>query len=231
MVEVLPDFGPFEARTEEKWYSMKTIRLAMLLEKIGSAEIDEVVDKASILLDQLEIESLSAQDRMGLGQALVLRDDYENGYFVLADIAKEVSTSNEGFGKWIWWHAGWAALMMNDETKANEAFNIVLTDSGGNPVPQDNWEYSEWLAGWFLGKVTDNDLVKYCERERGGKEDDPYFLIGERKMKEGKLDEARQSYELCMKASALAKDTWPANWARWRLKQIEARHKAKPGEK
>ncbi len=231
MVEVLPDFGPFETKTEEKWYSIKTARLVLLLEKMRSGEIDEVVTKAPILLKELEMGDLSADDRISLGAALVLGDNCRHGYSVLADVAKEVSPDREWYGKRMWWHAGWAALMMNDEMKANEAFNTVLTDSSGDAVKRENWDRSEWLAAWFLGKVKETELIKYCAGEGSSMYDDPYFFIGEKKMKEGKLDEAKKAYDLCVKFSTVAEDTWPGNWARWRLKQIEAREKSGPEEK
>ncbi len=231
MIEVLSDFGPFEAKTEEKWYSMKTARLVGLLYKMDSEEIEEVVARAPSLLKELEIGNLSADERRSLGEALVLGDSCEHGYSILADVAKEVSSGNEEFGKWIWWQAGWAALLMNDEMKANEAFNIVLTDSSGNTIEQMNWDQSQWFAAWFLGKVTETELIKYCAHEGSSMYDDPYFFIGEKNMMEGKLDRAKKAYGLCIKFGTVSHDTWPGNWTRWRLKQLEARDKSTSEEK
>jgi tetratricopeptide (TPR) repeat protein len=66
-----------------------------------------------------------------------------------------------------------------------------------------------------------DDLVtRFDERSLLYKDDGPFF-IGELARKRGDYTQAAQQYERCID---LAQDTWPANWARYRLAELAAQH-------
>ncbi len=55
--------------------------------------------------------------------------------------------------------------------------------------------------------------------------DDPYFFFGELARHRGDYAEALNQYQRCIE---MARDEWPANWARYRIEQMSA--KAAPAE-
>ncbi len=66
-----------------------------------------------------------------------------------------------------------------------------------------------------------DDLVtRFDERSLLYKDDGPFF-IGELARQRGDNAQAAEQYERCID---LAQDTWPANWARYRLAELAAQH-------
>ena len=227
-VEVNVDVSPFEAVQEETWYVIDDYRLAMILAKMHTPEIDEAVERSMDLYKKLNWKQLSLSDRIMLGNALTLGNHYMEGYEVLANAAATAFQQSEGYGKWVEWQAGWAAWMANDKAKYEAAFGRVLSDADGKPVDQTEWSYSEWIAACFLDKVSQAELMKYCSDDVA-KLDDPHFFSGEKSLKSREYDKASKAYTVCISEGEKAHDTFPSNWARWRLKQIQKTQKERGG--
>jgi hypothetical protein len=210
------DFGPFETVADERWH---TARIRVLGD-IGAAEIGRAVEAAPGLLEILGLDSLSYVDRNQLGQALVLGGHYDEAWTALASAAGEITPGNRGYGQWLWWQAAWAAWWDGDRRHLKQATDVVLTDAAGTRLPREAWDYSQWLAAWFLDQVSEADFVAYCNADRV-KADDGQFFVGEKLLRAGKRAEAKAAYERSVEFGAQSGDTWAASFARWRLGQLE----------
>ncbi|MBN1916868.1 MAG: hypothetical protein JW889_03075 [Verrucomicrobia bacterium] len=213
---IMGDSGPFETVADERWH---TARIRVLGE-IGSTDISRAVGAAPGLLDIVGLDALSYIDRNQLGQALVLGGRHGEGWTALANAAEEITPGNRGHGQWLWWQAAWAAWWASDRRHLKQATDSVLTDAWGRPLPRDMWGYSQWLAAWFLDRVSEAEFVAFCSADPM-KADDAQFFIGEKLLRAGKHVEARAAYELSVELGAQSGDAWAANWARWRLGQLE----------
>ena len=178
------------------------------------------VEAAPELCKLVDVKGLSYADRNQLGQALVLAGHYNEGWAALAGAAEEITAGNRAYGQWLWWQAAWAAWWGRDRKHLKQATDIVLSDAAGRPIPRAAWEYSQWLTAWLLDEVNEAEFVEYCNADPA-KTDDAQFFVGEKLLRAGKRAEARAAYQRSVALGEQSGDTWAANWARWRLTQIE----------
>lgn len=193
------------------------------LNKVNFAEVDTAVKNASEIYKKIDIKTLSTEQKVLLGDALMLGDNPSAGYEVLLDAAKSVSETNRGYYCWLAWRAGLSAWLAGNERDAKKVFKDILNGSDGKMIPREKWEYSQWVAAWFLKKADDKELQDFFAKQGAASEDDPYFIFGERLLKQKKYDDAKKAYERCVELANKSGDTFPANWAKWRLKQMEAK--------
>jgi hypothetical protein len=193
-----------------------------VLGEMNSPDVSRAVEAAPELFDVVDLDELSYADRSLLGQALVLGGHYDEGWTAMASAAEEVTPGNHAYGQWLWWQPAWAAWWAGDRKRLQEATRIVLTDAAGRELPRDAWDYSQWLAAWLLGKVSDSEFVDYCGADRM-KTDDAQFFIGEKLLRAGKPEEAAAAYRRSIDLAKQSGDTWAANWSRYRL-EIRDRH-------
>jgi len=222
-IVIEPNFGPFEWQQEKKWYLMRELRQIFEINKIYWDDVSDAVDKAPIIYEDINKELLSFDNRFALAQALTLAGNYDDSLTILTDLAAEKATGDLAYAKWIWWHAGWTAWLSGNDKKAADIFRKILINEEGSPVLRKDWKESEWIAAWFLGKAADNDFVVFFAEQKPNMVDDPYFFAGEKFMKAGKIKEAKTFYLRCIEMTKISKDVWPANWAKWRLKQMEGK--------
>jgi len=191
-----------------------------LLGEINSPDISRAVAAAPELLGLIDRTNLSYVDRNQFGQALVLGGHYDEGWAALSSAAEEIDKGNHGYAQWLWWQAAWAAWWDRDRAKLRRATRAALTDAAGAPMPREAWDYAQWLTAWFLDDVSEAEFVEYCNADRM-KADDAQFFIGEKLLRAGKRAEAKAAYERSVELGAQSGDIWAANFARWRLAQLE----------
>ena len=225
-VVVEADYGPFSLNQDEKWFSTAILKLASSLNKINYEQIDEAVKSASEIYENIDIKTLSIEQKAMLGDALMLGDNPSAGYEVLLDAAKSVSETNRGYYCWLAWRAGLSAWLAGKDSDAKIVFNDILNGFDGKEMTKEKWEYSQWVAAWFLEKADDKELLDFFAKQGASSEDDPHFLFGERFLKQKKYEDAKKAYERCIEIAKKSGDNFPANRAKWRLKQMEGREKA-----
>jgi hypothetical protein len=208
---------------DETWFSTETLKLTSSLSKINLDPIDDAVKSAPQIFEKIDLKTLSADEKVNLGTALALSENPAAGYKVLIDAAMSARETNRGYYDWIGWRAGWAAWLAGNDSEARTVFDALLKDNNGKKIPKEKWEYGQWVAAWFQKKIPDEQLVNYFIVQGAASEDDPYFLFGERLLKQKKYDDAKKAYERCVELAKKSGDTFPANWAKWRIKQMEGK--------
>jgi len=193
------------------------------LNKINIDPIDDAVKNAPQIFEKIDFKTLATDEKVQLGDALALGENPAAGYKVLMDAAMSVRETNRGYYDWIAWRAGWAAWLAGNESEARKVFDAILKDNNDKKIPKEKWGYGQWGAAWFRGKVVDDDLLFYFATQGPASEDDPFFFFGERLLKQKKYDDAKKAYERCVELAKKSGDTFPANWAKWRLKQMEGK--------
>jgi hypothetical protein len=213
-VNVKAGLGPFETTAPERWHGS----WARTLSAINAVDISPAVEKAPETLKKADLAKLAPDDRMMLGQALLLGGHLDDAWTVLAGAAEEASKNDPGFAQWIWCSAGWAAWLAGDGTKLKQAAGRVFSVIAADRADKSTWNARHWCAGWLSGEATEAEFLAGCTRA-------PWntgapFFVAERLLKDGKLDEAKAAYQRCMKLCQDAGGQWPAGWAAWRLKHL-----------
>ena len=130
--------------------------------------------------------------------ALVLADDLDEARMV----AQEIDALQQA------WNAA-------DDSEVNAARNIARTLTGLDAERSDTEGESSLVAivGQFVGEVTAESLRGFYQRFY----DDVHFFAAELARARGQSEEAAADYQRCID---VARDRWPANWARYRLRQL-----------
>ena len=220
-VIVMGEFGPFETKADERWTSSWT----KALDEINSPAIDTAVEKAPEILKKADLAKLSPDERLMLGQALLLGGHLDDAQQVLVGAAKEAGKDNPSLAQWIWCSAAWAAWLGHDEAKLKQATDQVFAVVEADRAKRDDWNMRHWCAAWLLGSVTADEFVTGCTQppwDAGA-----LFFVAERPFRDGNLDEAKAAYKRCLKQCEERGGYLFLGWAEWRLKQLEAKRPEK----
>ncbi|MBN1916866.1 MAG: hypothetical protein JW889_03065 [Verrucomicrobia bacterium] len=211
------DFGPFETTMPERWHSWWARGLSI----INTPDIGAAVAKAPEVLKRVDLTRLSPNECLMLGHALLLGGRLNDAWTVLASAAEEASKENVSFAQWIWCSAAWAAWLAGDEAKLKQATDEVFTVVEADWSDKATWNMRHWCAGWISGEATEQEFLAGCTRQPWN-HGAPFF-VAERLLRDRKLDEAKAAYERCVRQCEAVGDPWPLGWAKWRVKQLEAK--------
>lgn len=100
--------------------------------------------------------------------------------------------------------------MMIGVGSAEQADRVALTTA------KSIGRYMAGVGGESLVVSTLGGLIANLTEGSLNYQDDPYFFFGEVARKRGNARDAAANYQRCID---LARDEWPSNWARWRLRQ------------
>jgi WD40 repeat protein len=195
----------------ETWIPDVTVSRLLSKTRRSTAGVTEAVATARTTSNDV---LMSNQNRLLLGEWLILGDEYDKG-------AKVIETAiARGATGYFYKSYGWALWAAGRSDEAADAFEKAID---GADLAKANLD--AWAAAYFLGRVSEDEFVERSAKDPQLKEAFAWFYIGQRREKERSTADAIDAYQMCLDASKKHAIKRPVtNWAAYRLDQLQKRH-------